>query len=101
MADTGQRFPPGPTPGAVTLDNATSGVPYVVDRVPEEDAQLLQFLAGARLVPGRRMTLMEAMPYLGVMQVETEVDSISIGYNVGAADTGSTGRYGMTIRLSR
>ncbi|MCY4416435.1 MAG: metal-dependent transcriptional regulator [Chloroflexi bacterium] len=73
---------PGPTPGAVTLDNAASGSSYVVDRVPEEDAQLLQFLAGARLVPGHHMTLREAMPYLGVMQVETEVDSISIGYNV-------------------
>ncbi|MYC32810.1 MAG: metal-dependent transcriptional regulator [Chloroflexi bacterium] len=73
---------PGPTPGAVTLDNASSGASYVVDRVPEEDAQLLQFLDGARLVPGRSMTLLEAMPYLGVMQVQTEVDSISIGYNV-------------------
>ena len=73
---------PGPTPGAVTLDNAASGASYVVDRVPEEDAQLLQFLDGARLVPGHTMTLLEAMPYLGVMQVQTEVDSISIGYNV-------------------
>ena len=73
---------PGQTPGAVSLDKAANGVRYVVDRVPEEDAQLLQFLDGVQLVPGRRMTLLEAMPYLGVMQVETEVDSISIGYNV-------------------
>ena len=73
---------PGPTPGAVTLNTAAIGSTYLVDRVPEEDSQLLQFLAGARLVPGHRMTLLEAMPYLGVMQVETEVDSISIGYNV-------------------
>ena len=73
---------PRQTPGAVTLDKADNGVAYVVDRVPEEDSQLLQFLDGARLVPGHRMTLLEAMPYLGVMQVETEVDSISIGYNV-------------------
>ena len=73
---------PGPTPGAVSLDNAASGASYVVDRVPEEDAQLLQFLDGARLVPGHLITLLEAMPYLGVMQVETEVGSISIGYNV-------------------
>lgn len=68
--------------GAVTLDNASSGTAYIVDRVPEEDAELLKFLGGASLVPERRITLVEAMPYLGVMQVETEVDRISIGYNV-------------------
>ncbi len=71
-----------PSQGVVTLDNASSGVPYVVDRVPEEDAELLRFLGGAQLVPERRITLLEAMPYLGVMQVETEVERISIGYNV-------------------
>lgn len=74
--------PTTPTPGAVTLDNAAAGTAYVVDRVPEEDAELLKFLGAARLVPERRITLLEGMPYLGVMQVETEVDRISIGYNV-------------------
>ena len=74
--------PTTPPPGAVTLDNAVSETAYVVDRVPEEDAELLKFLGGAQLVPERRITLLEGMPYLGVMQVETEVDRISIGYNV-------------------
>ena len=72
----------GSTPGSVTLENAPHGVPYIVDRVPEENAELLRFLDGARLVPGCRMTLLEAMPYLGVMQVETELDRVSIGYDV-------------------
>lgn len=72
----------GTTPGAITLENATGGVAYVVDRVPEENTELVSFLDGARLVPGCRITLLEAMPYLGVMQVETEVDRVSIGYDV-------------------
>ena len=72
----------GSSPGAVTLDGAATGTEYVVDRVPEENAELLRFLDGARLVPGRRMTLLEGMPYLGVMQVETEADRVSIGYDV-------------------
>jgi len=72
----------GSTPGSVTLDSAAAGAPYVVDRVPEENTELLRFLAGARLVPYHRVTLLEAMPYLGVMQVETEVDRVSIGYDV-------------------
>ncbi len=77
-----EGFAPGPAPGAVTLDNATSGETYMVDRVPEEDAELLRFLGAADLVPEHQITLLEALPYLGVMQVATEVDRISIGYNV-------------------
>ena len=73
---------PEATPGTVTLDNAVASVEYGVDRVPEETAELLRFLAGARLVPYHRVTLLEAMPYLGVMQVETDVDRVSIGYDV-------------------
>ncbi len=72
----------GATPGSMTLDSADTGTEYVVDRVPEENAELLRFLDSARLVPGRRMTLLEGMPYLGVMQVETEADRVSIGYDV-------------------
>ena len=78
----GSGATPSPTPGALALDNAASGETYIVDRVPEEDAELLKFLSGAALVPERRITMLEAMPYLGVMQVQTEVERISIGYNV-------------------
>lgn len=70
------------TPSSVALENAASGTPYVVDRVPEENSELLGFLDGARLVPGRSITLLEAMPYLGVMQVETEAGRVPIGYDV-------------------
>lgn len=69
------------TLGVVTLDSAAPGATYVVDRVPEENAELLRFLAAHRLVPYHRVTLLESMPYLGVMQVETEVDRVSIGYD--------------------
>ena len=72
----------GPTPDAVALDSAVAGARYVVDRVPEEHSDLLRFLTGARLVPYHRVTMLEAIPYLGVMQVETEVDRVSIGYDV-------------------
>ena len=72
----------GSAPDSVALDNAVAGAPYVVDRVPEENSELLRFLTGARLVPYHRVTLLEGIPYLGVMQVATEVDRVSIGYDV-------------------
>lgn len=73
---------PAVSPDAVSLDQAVNGGTYVVDRVPEENIELLRFLDQANLVPGGRMTLAEAMPSVGVMHVETEVDRVSIGYNV-------------------
>ena len=67
---------------ALTLDSATQGEVYVVDRVPEEDAQLLRFLADSLLIPEHDVTVAEATPYLGVMEVTTQQDRVSIGYNV-------------------
>ncbi len=57
---------------------------------------MLKFLDGTRLVPGQRMTLLEAIPYLGVMQVETEVDRVSIGYDVARQIVGAPSRLVMT-----
>ena len=67
---------------ALTLDAAKLGETYVVDRVPEEDAQLLRFLADSMIIPEHSVTVSEAAPYLGVMEVATQRDSVSIGYNV-------------------
>ena len=67
---------------ALTLDAANQGETYVVDRVPEEDAQLLRFLSDSMIVPEKTVRVAEATPYLGVMEVETQRDRVSIGYNV-------------------
>lgn len=67
---------------SLTLDSAKLGEAYMVDRVPEEDPQLLQFLAEAFLIPDYPVTIAEAAPYLGVMEVETQSNRVSIGYNV-------------------
>jgi DtxR family Mn-dependent transcriptional regulator len=67
---------------ALTLDAAVPGQPYVVDRVPEEDSQLLKFLADSMIVPEQPISVAEATPYLGVMEVTTKHNKVSIGYNV-------------------
>ena len=67
---------------ALTLDVATPEVTYVVARVPEEDAKLLRFLAESMIVPDHEITVLEAAPYLGVLEVATQRDKVSIGYNV-------------------
>lgn len=67
---------------ALTLDAVRLGETYVVDRVPEEDAQLLRFLADSMIIPEHSVTVVEAAPYLGVMEVATQQNRVSIGYNV-------------------
>ncbi len=90
--DNPRRSPFGrPIPGtgepkmpahSLTLDSANPGEPYMVDRVPEEDPKLLEFLADSLLIPDHPVTIAEAAPYLGVMEVETQKNRVSIGYNV-------------------
>ena len=65
-----------------TLDSVAAEALYTVDRVPEEDVELLQFLCGAGVIPDRDIKVVEAAPYIGVMTVATESDQVSIGYNV-------------------
>ena len=67
---------------AVTLDTATLEVAYLVERVPEEDSKLLRFLSDSMIVPECQVTVVEAAPYLGVLEVATQKENVSIGYNV-------------------
>ena len=67
---------------ALTLDGAPANVSYIVDRIPEEDPQLLRFLAESLIVPDHEVKVLEAAPYRGVLVVATQGGQVSIGYNV-------------------
>jgi DtxR family Mn-dependent transcriptional regulator len=67
---------------ALTLDSASLDVAYVVQRVPEEDPQLLHFLVRSLIIPDHEITVVEAAQYLGVLMVVTQGERVSIGYNV-------------------
>ena len=77
----GSGEPKMPSNG-VTLDQASPGSSYVVDRVPEEDPELLRFLVDSKIIPDQEITVSEAAAYLGVLRVMTQADEVSIGYNV-------------------
>ena len=69
-------------PNSVTLDAAQPGRSYIVDRVPEEDPQLLKFLSDSEIVPEQTVTIAGATPFLGVMEVATEQGQVSMGITV-------------------
>ena len=90
--DNPRRSPFGrPIPGtgepkipanSLSLDSATKGRSYVVERVPEEDSQLLKFLDDSQIVPEREISVADATPFLGVMEVATQQGQVSMSYAV-------------------
>ena len=78
---SGYTEPPGTR---LSLDEAKPGVPYVVDRVPEEDSELLRFLVDLCVLPGQSVTVVEASQSRGVISVRTEQGEGSLGYGVAA-----------------
>ncbi|HJN85875.1 MAG: metal-dependent transcriptional regulator [Dehalococcoidia bacterium] len=67
---------------SLTLDSASVGVTYMVERVPEEDSELLYFLIRSSIIPDHEITVVEAAQFLGVLMVATQEEKVSIGYNV-------------------
>ena len=90
--DNPRRSPFGrPIPGtgepkipanSLTLDSAVKGRSYIVERVPEEDSQLLKFLDDSKIVPEREISVADATPFLGVMEVATQQGQVSMSYAV-------------------
>ncbi len=69
-------------PNSLTLDRGAVGIPYKVERVPEDDPQLLRFLADSNIVPEQEISLADATPFLGVMEVATSQGQVSMSYAV-------------------
>ena len=66
----------------LTLDMASADEIYVVDRVPEDDIDLLRYLVESMIIPDEEITVLEATPYLGVLKISTARDQVSMGYDV-------------------
>ena len=64
----------------VCLADAEEGREYTVDRIPEEDAQLLSFLIGCGVMPGARLRITEQSKYRGVLVFKTDSCENSIGH---------------------
>ena len=69
----------GPT---LTLDRAKPGVTYRIDRVPEEDQELLRFLVENRVIPDTQVVVREAAAYRGVLTLDIADQQVALGYQV-------------------
>ena len=67
---------------SVLLSEAVQGHEYTVDRIPEDDQALLEYLVPYGFIPGHRVKLVEAAPYRGVIKLECDGEEVVVGYEV-------------------
>ncbi len=68
--------------GVVTLDNAPTGKRMIVDRIPEDDAELVAYLHKSGVLPGVEVTVADVAPYRGVVTLKIGDELAVLGYNV-------------------
>ena len=66
----------------VRLDSVAPGRQVVVDRIPEDDQALLQYLVANSVIPGQAVTVNEAAPYRGVIKLVCGGNDVVLGYEV-------------------
>ncbi len=68
--------------GVVTLDNAPTGTPMIVDRIPENDAELIAYLSESGVLPGVEVVVSDVAPYRGVVTLQIGDEVAVLGYGV-------------------
>ena len=73
-----------PSKDSIPLDNATTGMNLVVDRIPEDDQALLEYLIDNRLIPGEIVTIQEAVASRGVITLICNNNQVAFSYTIGS-----------------
>jgi hypothetical protein len=54
----------------------------IVDRIPEDDAELVAYLHGSGVLPGVGVIVSDVAPYRGVVTLQIGDESAVLGYNL-------------------
>ena len=54
----------------------------IIDRIPEDDEELVKYLVETGVLPGVRVTVEEVAPYRGVVSLTVEGRAAVLGYAV-------------------
>lgn len=68
--------------GVVTLDNAKNGSDMIIDRIPEDDEELVKYLVESGVLPGVRVRVDDVAPYRGVVSLTVDGRAAVLGYAV-------------------
>lgn len=67
---------------AKRLDRASPGKTYIVDRIPEEDQELVRFLWENNVIPEVEVKIKEVAAYRGVLTLLVDNREVALGYEV-------------------
>ncbi|MBM3944294.1 MAG: metal-dependent transcriptional regulator [SAR202 cluster bacterium] len=67
---------------SVTLDKAKPGTPVVIDKVPEDDQALLEYLVANKVIPNQKALVKEAASYRGVITIQVDESDVVVSYEV-------------------
>ncbi len=67
---------------ATPLSQMPPGSTAIIDRVPDQDQELLQYFVENGLMPGQRVEVVEAAPYRGVVRLECYGAEVVVSYEV-------------------
>ncbi len=67
---------------SVPVSEAEQGREYTIDRIPEDDQALLEYLVPYGFIPGQQVRLTEAAAYRGVIKLECNGEEVVVGYEV-------------------
>ena len=73
-----------PNDHSSALDSAIPGQELVIDRIPEDDQALLEYLVASKLVPGQRVMVKEAAMPRGVIALLCDGNEVVFSYDVAA-----------------
>lgn len=74
-----------PPPGTrFTLDQTSPKQTYVVERIPEENQDLLRFLIEHGVLPGQDLQVIETGDYRGIITFQTGSGEAAVGYEAAA-----------------
>ena len=69
---------------AMSLDKAAPGEELVVDRIPEDDQALLEYLVENNVIPGETVVIEEAATSRGVITLVCDGNSVAFSYEIGS-----------------
>ena len=69
---------------AVTLDQTEPGSRWVIDRIPEDDQGLLDYLVANRVIPGEVVSIQEVAPSWGVITLVCNGNHVAFSHEVGS-----------------
>ena len=68
--------------GMLTLDCAEMHIPYVIERVPEDDQDLLEYFGDNDFLPDRSVIVKESSKSRGIITLECSGNELVFGYDI-------------------